>query len=62
MRVLVISDVHANYSALEAVLENAGAVDEIWCLGDLIGYGPDPNLVVERMPRAAPSHLPAGQS
>ncbi|HEY6073596.1 MAG TPA: metallophosphoesterase family protein [Anaerolineales bacterium] len=49
MRVLVISDVHSNYSALEAVLADAGAVDEIWCLGDLIGYGPDPNLVVEKM-------------
>jgi predicted phosphodiesterase len=47
MRVLVISDVHANYTALEAVLENAGQVDETWCLGDLVGYGPDPNVVVE---------------
>jgi len=47
MRVLVISDVHANYTALEAVLEDAGQVDETWCLGDLVGYGPDPNVVVE---------------
>ena len=47
MRVLVISDVHANYVALEAVLEDAGLVDETWCLGDLVGYGPDPNVVVE---------------
>ena len=49
MRVLIVSDVHANYTALEAVLADAGAVEEVWCLGDLIGYGPDPNLVVERM-------------
>jgi diadenosine tetraphosphatase ApaH/serine/threonine PP2A family protein phosphatase len=47
MRVLVISDIHANYTALEAVLADAGPADEIWCLGDLVGYGPDPNAVVE---------------
>lgn len=49
MRVLVVSDIHSNDTALEAVLADAGAVEEVWCLGDLIGYGPDPNLVVERM-------------
>jgi len=49
MRVLVISDIHANYTALEAVLKDAGTVDETWCLGDLVGYGPDPNAVVEEM-------------
>ncbi len=55
MRVLVLSDIHANLTALEAVLADAGDTDEIWCLGDLVGYGPDPNEVVERM-RAMP-HL-----
>ena len=49
MRVLVISDIHANYTALEAVLKDAGKVDETWCLGDLVGYGPDPNAVVEEV-------------
>ncbi|MCX6081581.1 MAG: metallophosphoesterase family protein [Chloroflexi bacterium] len=49
MRVLVISDIHANLTALEAVLADAGPVDETWCLGDVVGYGPDPNLVVERI-------------
>lgn len=49
MRVLVISDIHANYTALEAVLKDAGTVDETWCLGDLVGYGPDPNAVVEEI-------------
>lgn len=49
MRILVVSDIHANYSALEAVLRDAGQYDETWCLGDLIGYGPDPNLVIEEM-------------
>ena len=47
MRILVISDIHANYTALEAVLEDAGTVDETWCLGDMVGYGPDPNAVLE---------------
>lgn len=49
MRVLVISDIHANLTALEAVLADAGPVDETWCLGDVIGYGPDPNEVVQRL-------------
>lgn len=49
MRILVMSDIHANYTALEAVLKDAGEVDETWCLGDLVGYGPDPNAVVEEM-------------
>ena len=49
MRVLVISDIHANYTALMAVLKDAGEVDETWCLGDLVGYGPDPNAVIEEV-------------
>jgi diadenosine tetraphosphatase ApaH/serine/threonine PP2A family protein phosphatase len=45
MRVAVISDVHANYQALEAVLAeiDGAAVDTLWCLGDTVGYGPRPN-------------------
>jgi predicted phosphodiesterase len=45
MRVAVISDVHANYHALEAVLKEIDAVhvDAVWCLGDTVGYGPRPN-------------------
>ncbi|NCP88422.1 MAG: metallophosphoesterase [Anaerolineae bacterium CG_4_9_14_3_um_filter_57_17] len=49
MRILIISDIHANLTALNAVLADAGDVDETWCLGDVIGYGPDPNPVVERI-------------
>ncbi len=49
MRILVISDIHANYVALESVLADAGKVDEVWCLGDIVGYGPDPNACVERV-------------
>ncbi|MGH2582887.1 MAG: metallophosphoesterase family protein [Anaerolineales bacterium] len=47
MRALVISDIHANADALESVLANAGGVDEVWCLGDVVGYGPDPNECVD---------------
>ena len=43
MRVLIISYIHANLTALEAVIAAAGKVDAVWCLGDLVGYGPDPN-------------------
>lgn len=48
MRVAVISDVHANLAAFNAVLETAvSEVDECWCLGDLVGYGPDPESCVQ---------------
>lgn len=47
MRILVISDIHANLAALEAVLADAaGEWEQMWCLGDVIGYGPDPNECV----------------
>ena len=54
MRVAVVSDIHSNLAALEAVLAaiDEDAPDELWCLGDLVGYGPRPNectqLVQER--------------
>jgi diadenosine tetraphosphatase ApaH/serine/threonine PP2A family protein phosphatase len=45
MRVAVVSDIHANLRALETVLAaiDAEPVDELWCVGDLVGYGPKPN-------------------
>jgi diadenosine tetraphosphatase ApaH/serine/threonine PP2A family protein phosphatase len=49
MRHLVISDIHANLEALEAVLSAAGRVDHTLVLGDVIGYGADPNAVVDRL-------------
>ncbi len=49
MRYLIISDVHGNLAALEAVLAAAGACDAVWCLGDVVGYGPQPNECVERV-------------
>lgn len=48
MRILVISDIHANLTAFERVLDDAeGEWEQIWCLGDVIGYGPDPNECTE---------------
>jgi len=47
MRALIISDIHANLTALEAILQEAKDFDATWCLGDLVGYGPDPNECIE---------------
>lgn len=51
MRIAVLSDIHANLEALEAVLDDLGpsAVETVVCLGDLVGYGPDPDAVVSRV-------------
>jgi predicted phosphodiesterase len=49
MRIAVLSDIHANLPALDAVLADAGEVDAVWHLGDVVGYGPDPDGVVERL-------------
>jgi diadenosine tetraphosphatase ApaH/serine/threonine PP2A family protein phosphatase len=45
MRVAVVSDIHSNLHALDAVLDaiEGDATDELWCLGDIVGYGPRPN-------------------
>ena len=59
MRCLVLSDIHSNLEAFEAVLEDAGSVDQIWCLGDVVGYGPDPNACVELL-RSHPHRCIAG--
>jgi len=48
VRYLILSDIHSNWEALEAVLRDAkGKFDEILCLGDIVGYGADANAVVE---------------
>lgn len=50
MRILIISDIHANLTAFQAVLEHAqNQWDIIWFLGDLVGYGPDPNECVQEL-------------
>ena len=51
-RILLVSDIHANLVALEAVIEDArknGGFDAVWSLGDAVGYGPRPNECVERL-------------
>jgi diadenosine tetraphosphatase ApaH/serine/threonine PP2A family protein phosphatase len=49
MRVAVLSDIHANLIALDAVIASLGSIDAIWHLGDVVGYGPEPDGVVERL-------------
>ncbi|MEA2651231.1 MAG: hypothetical protein QOI85_952 [Chloroflexota bacterium] len=46
MRIAVLSDVHANLAALEAVRADLTDVDQVWVLGDIVGYGPQPNEVI----------------
>lgn len=49
MRICVLSDIHANLAALEAVRDDLPAVDETWVLGDIVGYGPQPNEVIRAL-------------
>ena len=46
MRIAVLSDIHANLPALEAVRADLTDVDQVWVLGDIVGYGPQPNEVI----------------
>jgi diadenosine tetraphosphatase ApaH/serine/threonine PP2A family protein phosphatase len=46
-RIAIISDIHSNLTALEAVVADIGSADDWWCLGDIVGYGPDPNQVID---------------
>ncbi len=56
MRFLVFSDIHANLTALEATLAAAaGRWERAICLGDLVGYGPDPNEVIDRVRALRPA-------
>ena len=54
MRALIVSDIHSNLQAFDAVLadaETAGGYDVVWFLGDLVGYGSDPGACIERLRR-----------
>ena len=60
MRYLVISDIHANLEALDATLRVAGPWDQALVLGDLVGYGADPNAVIERVRALPPAAIIRG--
>jgi len=49
MRLAVLSDIHANLAALDAVCADLPEVDQVWVLGDIVGYGPQPNEVIGRL-------------
>ena len=53
MRALILSDIHGNLEALNAVLDAAGDYDVLWNLGDVVGYGASPNEVIDIVRRRA---------
>lgn len=62
MIVILLADSHGNLAALDAVLADAArraAIDQVWCLGDIVGYGPQPRECVARM-RALATRCVAG--
>lgn len=60
MDAIVLSDIHANLEALDAVLADAVRFDALWFLGDAVGYGPDPEACVQRLIDLAPAIWLAG--
>ncbi len=52
MRLAVLSDIHSNAPALDAALDAVGEFDQLWVLGDIVGYGPHPDAVVARLREA----------
>ncbi len=62
MRYLILSDIHSNIDALDAVLEDAraAAADAVLVLGDLVGYGAEPEAVVARVRALAPAAIVRG--
>lgn len=62
MRYAILADIHGNLTAFKAVLrdiEENGGVDELWCLGDIVGYGPDPSACIAQL-RDYPHRCVAG--
>ncbi len=49
MKIGIISDIHSNSEAIDSVLKNIIKVDEFICLGDIVGYGADPNYCIEKI-------------
>ncbi|HSR52898.1 MAG TPA: metallophosphoesterase family protein [Acidobacteriota bacterium] len=59
MKTLIISDIHSNQEALRASLKRTDW-DDLWVLGDLVGYGADPNAVVDQVRELEPSWIVRG--
>ena len=54
MRIAIVADIHSNLEAFEAVLRHAeagGPIERLWCVGDVVGYGPDPGACIELLRR-----------
>ena len=52
LRIAIVSDIHANLAAFRSVLAHAeagGSLDALWCLGDTVGYGPQPNECIDTL-------------
>uniref|UniRef100_A0A7C2BKI9 Metallophosphoesterase n=1 Tax=Thermosphaera aggregans TaxID=54254 RepID=A0A7C2BKI9_9CREN len=60
MKILVLSDIHGNLDALKTILERAPSWDELWILGDLVDYGPEPAEVIDFVKSLGPRHLLRG--
>lgn len=60
MRIALLSDIHSNLEALEAVVSKLPKYDELLCLGDLVGYGPQPNEVIDRLLQLKPTTVLMG--
>jgi predicted phosphodiesterase len=60
LKIAVISDIHANLRAFEAVVEDLTAIDAVLCLGDIVGYGPQPNEVMEKLRQLRPGVILLG--
>lgn len=57
MKVLIVGDVHSNLEAFQAVLSHAthnGGFEALWCLGDVVGYGPDPGACLDLLREHSP--------
>ena len=59
LKIAILSDIHANWQGLEAVLADCPPVDETICLGDVVGYGGDPKRIVLMGESAGASHVAA---
>lgn len=60
MKIAVLSDIHSNLAALEAVANRLPNHDELYCLGDVVGYGPQPNEVIEKLQQLQPAAVLMG--